>query len=157
MDPKLQKQHENMGVYDIIVNLRQLYQEKVQHERFDVSKVVFQARLTEGNLVGPHGTKRWGKSKKKGKKAKGTSKCDSGMSVLHSGPLAPIESTNSDLARDLTSKTEKGPSEARVTIHTQISKGKHDRGAWITEEKQRPLERSKGQLEEAGKHQFSWQ
>ncbi|PKI73125.1 hypothetical protein CRG98_006467 [Punica granatum] len=103
MDPELQKQHEHMGAYDMIVHLRQLYQEQARHELFDVSKALSQAKLTEGNPVGPHvlnmigmlriaeqdiskatpilmvrGTKKKGKHKRKGKKAKGASKCDLG-------------------------------------------------------------------------------
>ncbi|PKI74525.1 hypothetical protein CRG98_005067 [Punica granatum] len=82
MDPELQKQHENMGAYDMILHLRQLYQEQAWHERFDVSKALFQARLTEGNpniskgtpIMTVQGTKNRGK----GKKAKGASKCDLG-------------------------------------------------------------------------------
>ncbi|PKI18319.1 hypothetical protein CRG98_049407, partial [Punica granatum] len=49
MDPELQKQHEHMGAYDMIVHLRQLYQEQARHERFEVSKALFQAKLTEGS------------------------------------------------------------------------------------------------------------
>ncbi|PKI57277.1 hypothetical protein CRG98_022316 [Punica granatum] len=75
-----------MGVYDMIVHLRQLYQEQARHERFDVSKALFQAKLTEGSpdiskgtpVLMVQGTKKRGKGKKKGKKAKGASKCDSG-------------------------------------------------------------------------------
>ncbi|PKI51197.1 hypothetical protein CRG98_028404 [Punica granatum] len=54
MDPELQKQHEHMEAYDMIVHLRQLYQEQARHERFDVSNTLFQAKLTEGSPVGPH-------------------------------------------------------------------------------------------------------
>ncbi|PKI66183.1 hypothetical protein CRG98_013436 [Punica granatum] len=54
MDPDLQKQHEHMGAYDMIVHLRQLYQDYARHEQFDVSKALFQTKLTEGSLVGPH-------------------------------------------------------------------------------------------------------
>ncbi|PKI67475.1 hypothetical protein CRG98_012059 [Punica granatum] len=54
MDLVLQKQHENMGAYDMIVHLRQLYQEQAQHERFEIYKALFQVRLTEGSPVGPH-------------------------------------------------------------------------------------------------------
>ncbi|PKI34762.1 hypothetical protein CRG98_044847, partial [Punica granatum] len=49
MDPELQKQHEHMGAYDMILHLMQLYQEQARHERFDVSKALFQAKLTEGS------------------------------------------------------------------------------------------------------------
>ncbi|PKI34410.1 hypothetical protein CRG98_045199 [Punica granatum] len=49
MDPKLQKQHEHMGAYDMIVHLRHLYQEQARHERFNVSKALFQAKLIESS------------------------------------------------------------------------------------------------------------
>ncbi|PKI46757.1 hypothetical protein CRG98_032854 [Punica granatum] len=51
MDSELQKKHEHMGAYDMIVHLRQLYQELARHERFYVSKALFQAKLTEGSPV----------------------------------------------------------------------------------------------------------
>ncbi|PKI51371.1 hypothetical protein CRG98_028232 [Punica granatum] len=54
MDLELQKQHENMRAHDMIVHLRQLYQEQARHERFEISKALFQARLTEGSPVGLH-------------------------------------------------------------------------------------------------------
>ncbi|PKI18365.1 hypothetical protein CRG98_049361, partial [Punica granatum] len=38
-----------MGAYDMIVHLRQLYQEQARHERFDVSKALFQTKYTEGS------------------------------------------------------------------------------------------------------------
>ncbi|PKI75178.1 hypothetical protein CRG98_004402 [Punica granatum] len=50
MDPEFQKQHEHMGAYDMVVR----YQEQAQHEWFDVSKALFQAKLTEGSPVGSH-------------------------------------------------------------------------------------------------------
>ncbi|PKI76919.1 hypothetical protein CRG98_002706 [Punica granatum] len=49
MDSELQKQHENMRAYDMIVHLRQLYQEQARHEGFEISKALFQARLTDGS------------------------------------------------------------------------------------------------------------
>ncbi|PKI68476.1 hypothetical protein CRG98_011114 [Punica granatum] len=63
-----------MRAYDMIVHLRQLYQKQARHERFEISKALFQAKLSEGSL----GTKKRGKGKKKGKMAKGASKCDLG-------------------------------------------------------------------------------
>ncbi|PKI48232.1 hypothetical protein CRG98_031387 [Punica granatum] len=95
-----------MVAYDMIVHLKQLYQEQTRHERFEISKALFQSqfvmnynmnelnttllellnilRTTEQEISkGTHvltvqGTKKRGKAKKKGKKAKGASKCDSG-------------------------------------------------------------------------------
>ncbi|PKI46219.1 hypothetical protein CRG98_033391 [Punica granatum] len=44
MDSKLQKQHEYMGAYDMIVHLKQLYQEQARHERFEISKALFSGK-----------------------------------------------------------------------------------------------------------------
>ena len=41
MNSELQKQHENMNAFDMIVHLKRLYQEQARHERFDVSKALF--------------------------------------------------------------------------------------------------------------------
>ncbi|PKI72040.1 hypothetical protein CRG98_007586 [Punica granatum] len=82
MDSELQKQYENMRAYDMIVYLRQLYQEQARHERFEISKAPFQARTAEHDIskgmpvLLVQGTKRKGKCKSKGKKAKGASKYD---------------------------------------------------------------------------------
>ena len=54
MNSELQKQHENMEAYDMIVHLKKLFQEQARHERFDVSKALFQSKLAEGSPVGPH-------------------------------------------------------------------------------------------------------
>ncbi|PKI60596.1 hypothetical protein CRG98_019072 [Punica granatum] len=54
MDSELQKQHDNMKAYDMIMHLRQLYPKQARYERFEISKALFQARLTEGSPIGPH-------------------------------------------------------------------------------------------------------
>ena len=54
MNSELQKQHENMEAYDMIIHLRKLFQEKARHERYEVSKALFKCSLLEGNPVGPH-------------------------------------------------------------------------------------------------------
>lgn len=54
MNSELQKQHENMEAYDMIIHLKKLYQEQARHERFDVSKALFQCKLAEGASVGTH-------------------------------------------------------------------------------------------------------
>ena len=54
MSPELQKQHEEMVAYDMIEHLKELYQEQARQERYDVSKALFQCRMAEGNLIGPH-------------------------------------------------------------------------------------------------------
>ncbi|PNX82340.1 retrotransposon protein putative Ty1-copia subclass, partial [Trifolium pratense] len=54
MNSELKKQHENMNAFDMIEHLKMLYQEQARHERFEVSKTLFQCRLAEGSPVGPH-------------------------------------------------------------------------------------------------------
>jgi hypothetical protein len=54
MNSELQKQHENMSAFDMIEHLKLLYQEQARHERFEVSKALFQGKLAEGAPVGPH-------------------------------------------------------------------------------------------------------
>ncbi|OWM68450.1 hypothetical protein CDL15_Pgr026994 [Punica granatum] len=47
------------------------------------------------------------------------------LSAPHFSPPAPTENTNSDLDHSPTDKTDKRPTEARVTIHKWANKGKH--------------------------------
>jgi hypothetical protein len=54
MNSELQKQHDNMATFDMIRHLKMLYQEKERHERFEVSKSLFQGKLAEGAPIGPH-------------------------------------------------------------------------------------------------------
>ena len=54
MNSELQKQHENMSAFDMIGHLKMLYQEQARNERFQVSKALFNSKLSEGNPVGPH-------------------------------------------------------------------------------------------------------
>ena len=54
MNSELQKQDENMVAFDMIEHLKMLYQEQARHERFEVSKALFQGKLAEGAPVGPH-------------------------------------------------------------------------------------------------------
>ncbi|CAJ2651513.1 unnamed protein product [Trifolium pratense] len=54
MTSELQKQHEEMNVFDMIEHLKTFYQEQARIERFEVSKALFQAKLAEGSLVSPH-------------------------------------------------------------------------------------------------------
>jgi len=53
MSSKLQKEHDSMDVFNLIKQLKTPYQEQAKHGRFDVSKSLFQTKLTEGSLVGP--------------------------------------------------------------------------------------------------------
>ena len=54
MNSEFQKQHKNLEAYDMIIHLKRLYQEQARHERFEVSKALFQSKLAEGNPVGAH-------------------------------------------------------------------------------------------------------
>ncbi|CAJ2644998.1 unnamed protein product [Trifolium pratense] len=54
MTSELQKQHEEMNAFDMIEHLKTLYQEQARIERFEVSKALFQAKLSEGSPVSPH-------------------------------------------------------------------------------------------------------
>ncbi|MCI29810.1 putative ribonuclease H protein, partial [Trifolium medium] len=54
MNSELQKQHENMEAYDMIMHLKMLYKEQARYERIEVSGALFQCKLAEGNPVGPH-------------------------------------------------------------------------------------------------------
>src|SRR4051812_49257514 len=54
MIPELQKQHENMNAYDMIVHLKKVYSEQARQERYDVSKAMFGCKLAEGSPVGAH-------------------------------------------------------------------------------------------------------
>ncbi|KAG8485865.1 hypothetical protein CXB51_019212 [Gossypium anomalum] len=47
MNPKLQKQHEDMVAYGMIEHLKELYQGQARQERFDISKALFQCKLAE--------------------------------------------------------------------------------------------------------------
>ncbi|KAI5401166.1 hypothetical protein KIW84_065856 [Lathyrus oleraceus] len=53
MNSELQKQHENMAAFDMIEHLKMFYQEQARHERFEVSKTLFQGKLAEGALSQP--------------------------------------------------------------------------------------------------------
>ncbi|XP_074559939.1 uncharacterized protein LOC141815992, partial [Curcuma longa] len=54
MNSELQKQHENMDAYGMVEHLKQLYQGQARHERFEVSKALFQCKMQEGTPVGTH-------------------------------------------------------------------------------------------------------
>lgn len=54
MSPELQKQHESMNAQDIILNLRELFDKENRTERFDVSKELFRATMSDGSPVRPH-------------------------------------------------------------------------------------------------------
>ncbi|KAK8593575.1 hypothetical protein V6N12_045652 [Hibiscus sabdariffa] len=60
LDSELQKQHENMVAYDMIQNLKEIYEGKARQERYETSKALFQCKMTEGTPVGAHVIKMMG-------------------------------------------------------------------------------------------------
>ncbi|KAK8696807.1 hypothetical protein V6N13_001932 [Hibiscus sabdariffa] len=60
MDSELQKQHENMVAYEMIQNLKEIYEGQARQERYETSKALFQCKMTEGTLVGAHVIKMMG-------------------------------------------------------------------------------------------------
>ncbi|KAK8621667.1 hypothetical protein V6N13_081100 [Hibiscus sabdariffa] len=60
MDSELQKQHENMVAYEMIQNLKEIYEGQARQERYENSKALFQCKMTEGTPVGAHVIKMMG-------------------------------------------------------------------------------------------------
>ncbi|KAK8632173.1 hypothetical protein V6N13_028950 [Hibiscus sabdariffa] len=60
MTPELQKQHEDMVAYEMIQNLKEIYEEQARQERYETSKALFQCKMSEGSLVGAHVIKMMG-------------------------------------------------------------------------------------------------
>ncbi|KAK9028400.1 hypothetical protein V6N11_068205 [Hibiscus sabdariffa] len=54
MTPELQKQHENMVAYEMIQNLKEIYEGQARQERYETSKALFQCKMSEGSSVGAH-------------------------------------------------------------------------------------------------------
>ncbi|KAL4339154.1 hypothetical protein GQ457_08G031710 [Hibiscus cannabinus] len=60
MTPELQKQHEDMVAYDMIQNLKEIYEGQARKERYETSKALFQCKMSEGSPVGAHVIKMMG-------------------------------------------------------------------------------------------------
>ncbi|KAK8553907.1 hypothetical protein V6N12_030886 [Hibiscus sabdariffa] len=60
MTPELQKQHENMVAYEMIQNLKAIYEGQARQERYETSKALFQSKMSEGSPVGAHVIKMMG-------------------------------------------------------------------------------------------------
>ncbi|KAK8978737.1 hypothetical protein V6N11_001743 [Hibiscus sabdariffa] len=60
MDSELQKQHGNMVAYEMIQNLKEIYERQAGQERYETSKALFQCKMTEGTPVGAHVIKMMG-------------------------------------------------------------------------------------------------
>ncbi|KAK8574325.1 hypothetical protein V6N13_016126 [Hibiscus sabdariffa] len=52
MTPMLQKQHEDMVAYEMIENLKEIYEGQARQERYETSKALFQCKMSEGSPVG---------------------------------------------------------------------------------------------------------
>ncbi|KAK9002971.1 hypothetical protein V6N11_060545 [Hibiscus sabdariffa] len=60
MTPELQKQHENMVAYEMIQNLKEIYEGQARQERYETSKALFQCKMSESSSVGAHVIKMMG-------------------------------------------------------------------------------------------------
>ncbi|KAK8676141.1 hypothetical protein V6N13_034195 [Hibiscus sabdariffa] len=60
MVPKLQKQHEDMVAYEMIQNLKEIYEGQARQERYETSKTLIQCKMLEGSPVGAHVIKMMG-------------------------------------------------------------------------------------------------
>lgn len=60
MNSELQKQLEKLSAYDIIGQLRELFQVQARTERYETSKALYQCKLAEGSPVSPHVLKMMG-------------------------------------------------------------------------------------------------
>ncbi|KAL4291726.1 hypothetical protein GQ457_14G020970 [Hibiscus cannabinus] len=60
MTPELQKQHEDMVAYEMIQNLKEIYEGKARQERYETSKALFQCKMSEGSPMGAHVIKMMG-------------------------------------------------------------------------------------------------
>ncbi|KAK8538769.1 hypothetical protein V6N12_034477 [Hibiscus sabdariffa] len=60
MTPELQNQHEDMVAYEMIQNLKEIYEGQARQERYETSKALFQCKISEGSPVGAHVIKMMG-------------------------------------------------------------------------------------------------
>ncbi|KAL4280025.1 hypothetical protein GQ457_03G018220 [Hibiscus cannabinus] len=54
MTTELQKQHEDKVEYEMIQNLKEIYEGQARQERYETSKALFQCKMSEGSPVGAH-------------------------------------------------------------------------------------------------------
>ena len=54
MTNELQRQHDNMDAQSILLNIKELYGEQSRTARYEISKQLFRARMTEGTSVQNH-------------------------------------------------------------------------------------------------------
>ncbi|KAK8506958.1 hypothetical protein V6N12_009269 [Hibiscus sabdariffa] len=60
MTLELQKQHEDMVAYEMIQNLKHIYEGQARQARYETSKALFQCKMSEESLVGAHVIKMMG-------------------------------------------------------------------------------------------------
>ncbi|KAK8670083.1 hypothetical protein V6N13_104844 [Hibiscus sabdariffa] len=54
MTPELQKQRGDMVIYEIIRNLKEIFERQVYQERYKTSKALFQSKMSDGSPMGAH-------------------------------------------------------------------------------------------------------
>ncbi|KAK8658528.1 hypothetical protein V6N13_036731 [Hibiscus sabdariffa] len=54
MTPQLQKQHEDMVSYEMVQNLKEIYEGQACQERYETSKALFQCKMNEESPLGAH-------------------------------------------------------------------------------------------------------
>ena len=54
METFLQKDHENMAAYDIMMSLKQMFQQQARQERYDTTKSLLTCKMAEGADVSQH-------------------------------------------------------------------------------------------------------
>ncbi|KAL4296294.1 hypothetical protein GQ457_12G012260 [Hibiscus cannabinus] len=60
MTPELQKQHEDMVAYEMVQNLKEIYEGQARQDTYETSKALFQCKMSEGSPVGAHVNKMMG-------------------------------------------------------------------------------------------------
>ncbi|KAK8572821.1 hypothetical protein V6N13_048387 [Hibiscus sabdariffa] len=54
MTLELQKQHGDMFIYEIIQNLKEIFERQAYQERYETSRALFQCKMSEGSPMGAH-------------------------------------------------------------------------------------------------------
>ncbi|KAK8652358.1 hypothetical protein V6N13_061378 [Hibiscus sabdariffa] len=54
MTHELRNQHEDMVAYEMIQNLKEIYEWQARQERYETSKALFQCKMSEGAPMGAH-------------------------------------------------------------------------------------------------------
>ena len=54
MVPEIQKNLENMGAYEMMTHLREMFQVQARQERFETAKALYSCKKAEGQSVSAH-------------------------------------------------------------------------------------------------------